>query len=106
MPAPSAAAATAVARQISPQVAGRRDRVRRQPVHLGVVEQQEERAEAADAVVRVGAVQAGVGVAGRLERLDPRRRHARAAPSSSPNWIELVGHAFAQAGSRSSFRRS
>ena len=44
-------------RHISGRCARRHDRVRRQPVDLGLVEQQEERAEAADAVVRVAAVE-------------------------------------------------
>ena len=52
-PATSAPAASAAARPHAGQVPGRHDRVGRQPVHLGLVEQQEERAGAADAVVRV-----------------------------------------------------
>jgi len=41
------------------EVAGGHDRVRRQPVDLGLVEQQEERAVAADAVLRVAPVEPG-----------------------------------------------
>ena len=59
-----AAAASAVVRQSRGRCAVGDDRVGRQPVDLRLVEQQEERAEAADAVVRVVAV-------------EPRRRSSR-----------------------------
>ena len=42
-----------------PEVAGRDDGVGRQAVHLGLVEQQEERTVAADAVLGIATVEAG-----------------------------------------------
>src|SRR5205814_6207190 len=45
------------------QVPGGYHRIRWQPVHLRLVEQEEERAGAADAVVRVGAVELRAGLA-------------------------------------------
>src|SRR6185437_1569765 len=55
-------------------IAGRHDRVRRQAVDLGLVEQQEHRAGAADAVVGVLAVEAGLRDAPLVELFDPVRR--------------------------------
>ena len=76
------------------------------PVHLRLVEQQEERAVAAHAVVRVVAVQPRLGYTPR----SATPRHEAAArsrnSSSTPNWIESVGHAFAHAGSNPSCSRS
>ena len=74
-PTTVAAAASAVVRHISGRCRRRHDRVRRQAVDLGLVEQQEERAEAADAVVRVAAV-------------EPR---ARSSPRASSFAEPLVG---------------
>ena len=84
------------------QVGRGHPRIRRQPVHLGLVEQQEDRAGAADAVA----------VRWR-RRAAPRSAPARAArppapwPSStmsswSPNLMDVVGQALAQAGVSSS----
>ena len=82
------------------------DRVGRQPVDLGLVEQQEERSGAADAVVLVGEVQLGALLSGvAAARCSRRSARSRSSPSS-PNWIESVGQACAQAGSESSLRRS
>src|SRR4051794_28135860 len=50
---------------------GRDDRVRRQAVHLGLVEKQEEGPEPADAVLRVVAVEASAVPAFRLELGEP-----------------------------------
>ncbi len=55
------------------EVAGGDHRVGGQAVDLGVVEEEEEGAHAADAVGRVGAVEAGLGHARRLQRVDPSR---------------------------------
>ena len=55
------------------QVAGGDHRVRRQAVDLGLVEQQEERPAAADAVVRVVQVEPGLGLAGRAQVRHPQR---------------------------------
>ena len=55
------------------EVAGRDDRVRRQAVDLGLVEEQEERAVTADPVGGVRAVQARTGLATFVELLDPGR---------------------------------
>ena len=73
------------------QVAGGDDGVRRQSVHLGLVEQQEERAVAADAVLRVVAVEPCVGDAGVVQLGDPRLRRARAVRRAGPNWMDSVG---------------
>src|SRR3954451_25028681 len=54
------------------QVARGDHRIRREPVDLGIVEQEEERAEAADAVIRVGAVELSAVPALGLELLEPR----------------------------------
>ena len=70
-PAPSATAAAAAAVQISPRSGRGSTRVRRQAVHLGIVEQEEERSGAADPVVIVGQVQLGVPLPGLLEAIQP-----------------------------------
>ena len=84
----------------------RHHRVRRQAVHLRLVEQQKNRRRRPPP---------SFGVVGRTNRasVTPRacncstRRAARSRNSSSgPNWIESVGHAFAHAGSSPSCSRS
>ena len=68
-------------------VPGRHDRVRRQPVDLGLVQQQEERTVAADAVVRVGSVQARSGSPLARAGSPPARPPARAArPARRTGW--------------------
>jgi len=52
------------------QIPGGDDGVRRQPVHLGLVQQQEEGGVATHAVVRVVAVEAGVGDSGLVQLVD------------------------------------
>ena len=69
------------------RVAGRHVRVGRQAVHLGLVEQQEERAVAADAVVRVVPVEPGLGDAEVVQLRRAAGRPARAArPASRTGW--------------------
>ena len=63
------------------EVAGGDHRVGGQAVDLGVVEEEEEGAHAADAVGRVGAVEAGLGHARRLQR---RRPEPRPGPAARP----------------------
>ena len=60
------------------QVAGGDNRIRRQAVHLGLVEQQESRAGAADAVSGVVPVQARLGDAAVVQRRQPRLERAHA----------------------------
>ena len=96
-PASRAPAASAGAAPHVRQVAGGDDRVRRQAVDLRLVEQQEERAGAADAVVGVLAVQPRVHHPRRVQRSDPGVARSRSS-STSPNWIDWVGQACAQAG--------
>ena len=78
-PAASAPAATPAHRHICRQVPGRHDRIRRQPVDLRVVQQQEEGARAADAVVRIGAVQSRARLAAGLQLPQPASGRWRAA---------------------------
>ena len=87
------------------QVTGGDHRIRRQAVYLGLVEQQEERPAAADAVLRAVQVEPRVRLAGRCS--SPTRSWARSRSSSrGPNWMDSVGQAFAQAGVRPSPSRS
>ena len=87
------------------QIPGGDDRVGRQPVDLGVVEQQEEGADPADAVAGVGAVKPGAGDAVGLQAASRSAARAR-SPASGPNWIDFVGQAWAHAGSSPPFSRS
>ena len=97
--AASVRAATPTCRHIGGQVARGDDRVRRQAVDLGLVEQQEERAVAADAVGRVVRRRAAPRVTPASCSCSSRAAARSRSSSSGPNWIESVGHAFAQAGS-------
>ena len=67
------AAARPTCFQDAGQVAGGDHLIRRQAVHLGLVQQQEERPAAADAVVRVVQVELGVVLAGLAQVRHPQR---------------------------------
>ena len=86
----------------------RHHRVGRQVVDLGRVEQQEEGVEplGAGLVLRVHAVEIGLVDARAVQLLDRASRARSRSSSRSPNWIDSVGQALAQAGAMSSFSRS